>query len=108
METETLGWMQFKLSCQNHQVAVQALVEQPETKLALDDNWPLLAAGLSSLNLKLASQRCDLGRVTARPGQYRTSGYSFSSIIPLTSPSEPGQAIDISPEGGDYGARKRF
>jgi hypothetical protein len=63
LETATLGWMQFKLTFQNRRVAVQALVEQQGTKLALDENWPLLAAGLDGLNLKLASQRCELGRV---------------------------------------------
>ena len=83
METETLGWMQFKLSCQNHQVAVQALVEQPETKLALDDNWPLLAAGLSSLNLKLASQRCDLGRVDSQARSVQDLGIQFQQYNPF-------------------------
>ncbi len=83
METETLGWMQFKLSCQNHQVAVQALVEQPETKLALDDNWPLLAAGLSSLNLKLASQRCDLGRVDSQARSIQDLGIQFQQYNPF-------------------------
>jgi hypothetical protein len=83
METETLGWMQFKLSCQNRQVAVQALVEQPETKLALDDNWPLLAGGLSSLNLKLASQRCDLGRVDSQARSIQDLGIQFQQYYPF-------------------------
>jgi hypothetical protein len=83
METETLGWMQFNLSCQNRQVAVQALVEQPETKLALDDNWPLLAAGLSSLNLKLASQLCDLGRVDSQARSIQDLGIQFQQYNPF-------------------------
>jgi hypothetical protein len=83
LETETLGWMQFKLACQNRQVNVQAVVEQPATKLALDDNWPLLAAGLSSLNLKLASERCDLGQVYSQARSIRDLGMQFQQYNPF-------------------------
>jgi len=83
LETETLGWMQFKLACQNRQVAVQAVVEQPGTKLALDDNWPLLAAGLSSLNLKLASERCDLGQVHSQARSIQDLGMRFQQYNPF-------------------------
>jgi hypothetical protein len=83
LETEALGWMQFKLACQNRQVAVQALVEQPGTKLALEDNWPLLATGLDSLNLKLASQRCDLGRVDSQARSVQNLGMQFQQYNPF-------------------------
>jgi hypothetical protein len=83
LETEGLGWMQFNLAYQNHQVAVQAVVEQPETKLALDDNWSLLAAGLGSLNLKLASQRCDLGQVHSQARSIQDLGVQFQQYNPF-------------------------
>ena len=83
LETETLGWMQFNLACQNRQVAVQAMVEQPETKLVLDDNWLLLDAGLSSLNLKLASQRCDLGQVHSQARSIQNVRTQFQQYNPF-------------------------
>ena len=83
LETDTLGWMQFRLACQNRQVAVQALVEQPGTKLALDDHWPLLAAGLSGLNLKLASQQCALGRVHSQARSVHDLGLRFQQYNPF-------------------------
>jgi hypothetical protein len=83
LETETLGWMQFKLAYQNRQVAIQAVVEQPGTKLALDGNWPLLAAGLSSLSLNLASQRCDLGPVHSQARSIQNLGLQFQQYNPL-------------------------
>ena len=83
LSTDALGWMQFRLACQNRQVAVQALVEQPGTKLTLDDNWPLLAAGLSSLNLKLASQQCALGRVHSQARSVTGLGLRFQQYNPF-------------------------
>jgi hypothetical protein len=83
LETEALGWMQFKLACQGRQVSVQAMVEQPATKLALDGNWPLLAAGLDSLNLKLTSQQCELGPVPSQARSLRDLGRSFRQYNPF-------------------------
>ncbi len=83
LETDALGWMHFRLACQNHQVAVQALVEQPGTKLALDDNWALLAAGLSSLNLKLASQQCALGLVHSQARSVHDLELRFQQYNPF-------------------------
>lgn len=83
LETETLGWMQFKLAYQNRQVTIQAVVEQPGAKLALDDNWQLLAAGLSSFNLNLASERCDLGQVHSQTRSIQNLGKQFRQYNPF-------------------------
>lgn len=75
--------MHFRLACQNRQVAVQVMVEQPGTKLALDENWSLLATGLSGLHLKLASQQCAVGRVHSQARSVHDLEMQFQQYNPF-------------------------
>ncbi|MGD0153938.1 MAG: flagellar hook-length control protein FliK [Thermacetogeniaceae bacterium] len=83
LQTETLGWMQFQLSYQQRQVSIQALVEQPGTKRVLDENWPLLADRLGSLNLQLAAHQCAVGSVDTQARQLQEIGERFERYNPF-------------------------
>ncbi len=83
LETDALGRMRFEISYLRPSLAVQALVERPETKRLMDDSWPLLANSLNSLHLQLLSHRCEIGSVESQAGRLLEIRGNFERYNPF-------------------------